>query len=166
MLSFSEKDYKSRIFVALRRVIRSVDLYSRDLNNQLGLTTPQLICLHAISRRENVTLKELTDAVNLSASTGNGIVDRQEAKQYLVRKRSEKDRRKTHLILTQAGLGIVSSSPVLLQDQLWTSLSQLEEGELQTITRSLERVVELMGNQRMDASPNLFPGTQVIKEDE
>jgi DNA-binding MarR family transcriptional regulator len=164
-MSFPEIDYKMRILIALRKVIRAVNLYSYDLSRKQGLTTPQLVCLHAVAKMGNITLTELTQAVNLSASTVNGIVDRLEAKQYLIRQRSSRDQRRVHLILTEAGRGIVSSSPELLQDQLSKSLSGLPEPELLTITHSLERIVELMGSKNMDASPNLFPGIRVIEDD-
>jgi DNA-binding MarR family transcriptional regulator len=162
---FSNEDYKLRILVALRKVIRAVNLYSYDLSRKLGLTTPQLVCLHAVEKMGNITLTQLTQAVNLSASTVNGIVDRLEAKQYLIRQRSSRDQRRVHLLLTEAGRSIISSSPALLQDQLSNSLAGLPEAELLTVTHSLERIVELMGSKNMDASPNLFPGIRVIEDD-
>ena len=154
-------NYENRILTALRRVIRSVDIYSKKLNTALGLTTPQLLCLYTLAKSESMILKDLAPEVNLGVSTVNGIVDRLEAKQYLTRRRSEKDRRKVYLEISISGKKIVAEAPSLLQDKLSASLSELSEVEQITITESLERVVELMKVEKLDASPNLFPREQV-----
>jgi DNA-binding MarR family transcriptional regulator len=153
--------YEYRVLSALRRVIRAVDIYSRKLNTELGLTTPQLLCLHALAKSETMSLTDLAKAVNLGVSTVNGIIDRLEAKQYLTRERSSKDRRKVSIEISLTGKEIVSKAPSLLQDKLSTSLLQLPESEQVAITESLELVVKLMEVERVDASPNLFSREQV-----
>ena len=145
-----------RVLCALRRIIRSVDVYSRKLNSKLGLTTPQLLCLHALSGEETMTLSQLTKKVNLSGSTVNGIVDRLEAKQLVQRKRSTLDRRKVYLYMTKAGIDTLKKAPSLLQDKLSSALSNLSELEQLTITQALERVVELMEIEDMTVSPHLM----------
>jgi DNA-binding MarR family transcriptional regulator len=145
-----------RVLCALRRIIRAVDVYSRKLNSKLGLTTPQLLCLHALSGEETMTLSELTQKVNLSGSTVNGIVDRLEAKQLVQRKRSTLDRRKVYLYMTKTGNDTLGKAPSLLQDKLSSALSNLSELEQLTITQALERVVELMEIEDMNVSPHLM----------
>jgi len=157
MNSGIEETYDLRILRSLRRVIRAVDKYSRKLNTELGLTTPQLLCLDFLSKSHcQLTQKMLAESVNLGASTVNGIVDRLEAKQYLRRNRSSQDRRQVFLELTPAGRGVVETAPSLLQDRLSTSLGTLPDSEQKTITEALELVVKLMEVDSIDASPNLF----------
>lgn len=155
------KTYEYRILTAIRRVIRSVDKYSRKINSELGLTTPQLLCLDTLGKNEHIITKELAQKVNLSESTVIGIVDRLEAKQYLIRERSKEDRRKVYLSLTDAGKGILDSTPSLLQDKLSIALSKLEKDNLETITQSLEQIVEMMDAEDLDASPNLLPNADI-----
>lgn len=155
------KNYEFRILIAIRRVIRSVDKYSRKINSELGLTTPQLLCLDALGKNEHIITKELARTVNLSESTVIGIVDRLEAKQYVNRERSKEDRRKVYLTLTEAGRGILNETPSLLQDKFSSALAELENEELDTIMSSLERVVELMEAEGLDASPNLLPHADI-----
>ena len=155
------KNYEFRILTAIRRVIRSVDKYSRKINTELGLTTPQLLCLDALGKNDHIITKELAQRVNLSESTVIGIVDRLEAKQYLGRQRSKEDRRKVYLSLTDAGKGILDSTPSLLQDKLSIALSKLEKKNLESITQSLEQVVEMMDAEDLDASPNLLPNADI-----
>lgn len=161
MPTTKEPTYEHRILCALRRVIRSVDIYSRKLNNALGLTTPQLLCLHALAKFERMILTDLAKEVNLGVSTVNGIIDRLEIKKYLVRQRSAQDRRKVYLELSPSGRKIIAKAPSLLQDKLVTSLAKLAADEQLAITESLELVVKLMEVEKIDASPNLFPHDQV-----
>ena len=154
-------DYEYRILSALRRVIRSVDIYSKKLNTELGLTTPQLLCLHALAKSDSMILTDLAKEINLGVSTVNGIIDRLEAKQFLTRNRSAEDRRKVCLKISSSGKEIVLQAPSLLQDKLSASLSKLTDNEQLAITESLELVVKLMEVEKVDTSPNLFPREQV-----
>jgi len=157
----NSRSFEFRILSSLRRIIRSVDMYSRKLNVEFGLTTPQLLCLDALARTGETTLSELAKEVNLGSSTVNGIIDRLEAKQYVERNRSTGDRRKVFIRLTGQGSELVERAPSLLQDRLSDSLARLQETEQLTITISLERIVELMEAQGVDASPNLIPEAQI-----
>ena len=159
----TQVSYEHRILSALRRVIRAVDIYSRKLNTKFGLTTPQLLCLDAISDSREMTLTDLAKTVNLGVSTVNGIIDRLEAKKLITRKRASEDRRKVSLEMTLTGTELVLKAPSLLQDKFVAALSQLPDSEQMTITESLERIVELMNAEKVDASPNLFPGEQIVK---
>jgi DNA-binding MarR family transcriptional regulator len=154
-------NYEYRILIAIRRVIRSMDVYSRKIYAVLGLTTPQLLCLDALGKNDHMITKELARTVNLSESTVIGIVDRLEAKQYVTRHRSQEDRRKVYLTLTKAGRGVLNKTPSLLQDKFSAALTKLDDKEQNTITQSLERVVELMEAKDLDVSPNLLPHADI-----
>lgn len=152
-----------RVLMALRRIIRAVDIYSSKLNSEFKITAPQLVCLYSIGQEEGMTLSELAKKVNLGASTVNGIVDRLEEKGYLKRTRSETDRRRVVLSITSQGLDVSRSAPVLLQDRLASSLRQLPDLEQAAIALSLERVVELMEAGHLDTSPNLVSGKNIFE---
>lgn len=158
-------NYDTRVLRSLRKVIRAVDKYSHKLNVELGLTTPQLLCLDTLIKAERpLTQKELGETVSLGASTINGIIDRLEAKQYLFRRRSEQDRRQVFLELTSAGHGVAESAPSLLQDRLSSALAKLPQDKQIAITEALEEVVRLMEVDGIDASPNLFARDKVEPE--
>jgi DNA-binding MarR family transcriptional regulator len=150
------ENFEFRVLSALRRIIRSVDIYSRKLNSKLGLTTPQLLCLHVLNDEDAMTLSQLTKKINLSGSTVNGIVDRLEAKQYLQRRRSTEDRRKVFLYMTEQGRAILKNAPLQLQDKLSSKLSKLPAKEQLDITEALERGVELMELEDIPVSPYLI----------
>ncbi len=157
-----EENCDYRILCSLRRIIRAVDIYSRKINRLTGLTTPQLLCLDALAYSGKMTLSDLAQEVNLGASTVNGIVDRLEAKKLVLRERSTKDRRKVFLEMTEKGKEVFAQAPSLLQDKLSSSLKELSKLEQTAITQSLERVVELMNAEEVDASPNLISHGEII----
>ncbi len=161
MFSENDQSFDFRILCSLRRIIRAVDIYSWKLNSKLGLTTPQLLCLKTVVETGEITLSKLTTLVNLSPSTVNGIVDRLEAKNFLIRKRSSGDRRKVFLEVTESGMEVVSRAPSLLQDKLSASLKALSVSEQSIIAESLEHIVELMEVEDIDASPNLISNMNI-----
>jgi len=151
------ESYDLRILRSLRRVIRAVDKYSCKLDTELGLTTPQLLCLYTLAKSSvPLTLSGLAESINLGVSTVNGIIDRLEIKQYLVRQRSTVDRRQVFLALTNAGRGIIEAAPSLLQDRFSASLGKLSAAKQKNITEVLELVVRLMEVDDLDTSPHLF----------
>ena len=153
--------YGNRALRSLRRIIRAVDIHSRKLNTEYSVTTPQMICLCALAEEGAMTLTALSRQVDLSVSTVNGIVDRLESKEMVFRQRSGEDRRKVFVDLTPAGLGLCDSAPALLQDSFSRALGRLPDQEQATITLALERVVELMAADDLEAAPHLIPSAQV-----
>jgi DNA-binding MarR family transcriptional regulator len=152
-----------RVLMALRRIIRSVDIYSRKLNSEFKITAPQLICLYSLSKKDGITLSALAKEVKLGISTVNGIVDRLEAKGLLTRTRSKTDRRQVTLSMTDQGRNVAKAAPALLQDRLADSLRQLPDLEQAAIALSLERVVDLMEANHLNTSPNLMSGAHICE---
>ena len=149
----------------MRRILRAVDIHSHQINSRFGITTPQLLCLHALEASGPLTLSELSKLLSLSSSTVLGIVDRLEAKNLIRRERLQADRRKVLLQISEEGLKVTRDAPSLLQKRFSISLAGLEESERLMLTGALERVVELMGVNNVDASPNLISTDQINPEE-
>ncbi len=152
---------EGRILRAIRRIIRSVDIYSSKLATGYGVTVPQLTCLLRVVDTGSLTLKGLAQEVDLSASTLVGIIDRLEAKGLVRRERSRTDRRQVLISATEAGVVLASSSPPLLQDRLAAALQTLPESQQAAIAVSLERIVDLMQIRQVTASPILDTGVSL-----
>ncbi|HKJ04988.1 MAG TPA: MarR family winged helix-turn-helix transcriptional regulator [Geopsychrobacteraceae bacterium] len=151
--------YDLRIFQALRRIIRAVDIHSHKLSHQHNITGPQLNCLMAIKEEGSLSSGKLAGKVYLSPSTVVGIIDRLEEKSFVVRQRDTRDRRQVHISITPEGEDLIAAAPSLLQDTLANSLAELPELELVTITMALERLVDLMEARHIDAAPVLETGS-------
>ena len=152
------ESYELRILQALRRIIRAVDIHSHKLASLHKITGPQLGCLSAIKQDGPLTSSALAKKVYLSPSTVVGIVDRLEEKQLVTRTRDSKDRRLVHIAITPAGEQLIAAAPSLLQDTLAEALVRLPESEQVAITRSLEKLVDLMEARHIGAAPVLETG--------
>jgi DNA-binding MarR family transcriptional regulator len=148
-------DYDRRILRSLRRIIRAIDLYSRELRAACGLTVPQLVCLSAIVLEKQITAAALSLQVHLSPSTLVGILDRLEKSNLIQRERSVEDRRQVNITATDAGQEAVRKAPSPLQDNLARGLRALSPGELAAIAQSLDTIVELMEAHEIEVAPLL-----------
>ena len=65
-----------QILVALRRITRAIDLQSKRLLKETGLTAPQLVVLRALEREGPLPPSKIADRVSLSPATVTTIVER------------------------------------------------------------------------------------------
>lgn len=147
-----------QILRALRRIIHSVDLYSKELAATNRITAPQLICLLHVVNNGPVSATAIGREVHLSPSTVVGILDRLEEKGLVERQRSQEDRRIVRVTATRAGIDLSQTAPSPLQQTLANSLAELPELEQATIALALERIVALMEAPEVDAAPILATG--------
>ena len=61
-----ELPYDTRILKSIRRIIRSVEVYSKKLSSRHKITGPQLVCLLTIAEQEPITASRVARAVHLS----------------------------------------------------------------------------------------------------
>lgn len=147
------------VLICLRRVIRAADLHSKYLSRTSGLTSPQILLLHAIKDKGRVTIGELAKDIVLSQATVTTILDRLAARKLVIRERSTTDKRKVHAILTDKGLETLKNAPRPLQEDFARQFGELNEWEQTMIISSLQRVAQMMDAQHIDASPILDVGT-------
>jgi len=145
----------------LRRVIRAVDLYSRKLVNETGLSSPQLICLRQLARNGAMQSGHLANAVNLSAATVCGILDRLEARGLISRQRQKDDKRRVLVDLTSSGHRAVHEAPPALHDSFLFKLRNLPQKQQAEISKTLKNLVSMMAADDLDAAPILAPGQAV-----
>ena len=153
-----KNDISGHVIVALRRVIRAVDLHSRTLVQSHGLTGPQALILKAL-QKSPVTVSELAAQVSLSLGTVTDILNRLEQRGLVKRVRDKADRRRVLVGATQAGRTVLKSSPPLLQERFVRSFARLEDWEQTMLLTSLQRVAAMMDAEGIDASPVLSSGS-------
>ena len=86
-------DISNQVIIALRRVIRAVDLHSRTLVESHGLTGPQALILKAL-QKGSLAAGELANQVSLSQGTVTDILNRLEQRDLISRIRDTADRRR------------------------------------------------------------------------
>lgn len=150
MQSKINDNHEERIVGALRRIIRAVDLYSRELSASHSLTGPQLLCLRELARSGEIALGALASALSLSPATVTGIVDRLEEKELVVRRRRLSDRRSVAVDLTRPGRALVRHAPAPLQETFARRLAKLPAQKRNQISDVLQEIVEMMEPESMD----------------
>jgi DNA-binding MarR family transcriptional regulator len=148
-----------QVLTSLRRVIRAIDIHSRQLVKSANITGPQLRLLQLIRKHQRATIKELADAMSLSQATVTSIMDRLENRHLILRVRSQTDKRKIHPQLTADGNALLDNAPTLLQDDFVRKFKQLHDWEQHMIIASIQRVAEMMDADGIDASPFLDIGS-------
>ncbi len=158
-MSQKKNDYvKGEILSTLRQIIHAIDLYSKKLARESGLTTPQLVLLDRLAGFQEMSVGELAKTVNLSNATVTGILDRLEKRGYIERTRSRNDKRRVHVMITKLGREVQSSAPSLLQENFVTEFGKLEDWEKSLIISSLQRVAHMMKAKELEEIPVLVTG--------
>jgi len=157
---------EQQIIAAMRRITRAIDLHSRLLLHEQGLTAPQLAALRAIEGSQPVTVGDIARAIHLSQATVTGILGRLEKRGLVTRARGHQDRRSVLVELTAEGTRLVEAAPSLLQDRFRQRLGNLQEWEQTMILATLQRIAAMMDAQQIDASPVLLAGAAGSDEHE
>tara|TARA_B100001989_G_C24284019_1_gene337792 strand:- start:3 stop:488 length:486 start_codon:yes stop_codon:yes gene_type:complete len=156
------KETGLEILTNLRKIIRAVDLNSKKLSSESNLTSPQILSLAAVAAEGPMTLASIAEAVHLSSSTMVGIIDRLEAKGFLKRERSTKDRRQVFIDITSEGKKIIKKAPRPLQDKLVNSLKKLSKKQQNEIIKSLELLVEMLDAEKVKVAPILTTSSKPL----
>lgn len=155
-------DLEDRIVAAIRRLMRAVDLHSRRLVDEYGLTGPQLATLQEAARLGPIAATALARAVHLGAATMTGILTRLEKRGYVQRSRGEADRRTVVVTITGAGREILARAPSLLQDRFRRRLTELAEWEQLAMLANLQRIAAMMDADALEAAPHLIGGGEAL----
>ncbi|MFT5636841.1 MAG: DNA-binding MarR family transcriptional regulator [Cognaticolwellia sp.] len=143
------------LLIALRKVIRAIDLHSKHLNKTSGLTSPQLLIMLEIDKASGINSSQVAKIVNLSPATVTNIIDRLENKNLISRVRDTQDKRKVSLYLTDDGKAILLKAPQALQEHFIEKFSNLAQWEQSQLLSSMERLSEMMDANEIDAAPLL-----------
>ncbi len=152
----SQLSLEDQLFVALRRITRAMDLQSRLLLQDYGLTAPQLSALWAISRLQPVPAGVVAREIHLGYSTVTGILDRLERRGWIGRARGDRDRRSVSLCLTAEGECFLAGAPKLLKSGFQQRLAGLRQWERMQIVATLQRVADMMDDTNLDERGGVF----------
>ena len=154
----NHSDIGDQVIVALRRVIRAVDLHSRTLVESHGLTGPQALILKAL-QDGSLPAGELATRVSLSQGTVTDILNRLEKRGLISRNRDTEDRRRVLVETTDEALSLLERSPPLLQESFAERFNNLQDWEQTQLLASLQRIAAMMDAEDIDAAPVLSSGS-------
>jgi len=151
------------IIVSVRKIVRSLNLESKALQKDFGLSIPQLLCLSYLEAQPSfkTTHKELMNFLSLNSSTITGIISRLEKRGYVAKLSNSNDRRLKSIILTASGKKLLDETPNVLHERLSKKLDVLSEKQINTIKNSLDIIISAMNIDNIDATPLLTPGDTI-----
>lgn len=145
--------------IAIRRIVRAAEFAARDLSRTAGLTASQMVVMQFIAREGELGAGAIADAARLSQATVTALLDRLEDRGLVARRRSNEDRRRVVVALTDAGRQTLSTTPDVLQNRFAARFDRLDDWEQAAIVSALERVAFLLNADGIDASPILDIGS-------
>ncbi len=131
------------LLLILRKITQAVDLHSKYLDKNFGLTGPQLILLQELSSGE-MTVSGLAQRISLSQGTVTEIIHRLEKKGLINKRRSSQDKRRVWITLSEKCRELLALAPPPLQKTFTDHYSKLEEWEQLMILSSMQRMVKMM----------------------
>lgn len=157
------KDYEE-LLIALRRTTRAIDLHSKKLQRETGLTTSQLLVLEAAVKLDRASPGNIAKEVQLSQATVTSLIDRMERNELVLRQKSVEDKRVVEVILTDKGKRMIDLAPEPLQAGFLREFRKLERWEQHQLIGSMQRIAAMMDAEDIDASPILITGELGLSE--
>ncbi|NBC83034.1 MAG: MarR family transcriptional regulator [Bacteroidetes bacterium] len=148
------------IIIKIRKIVRSINLESKKIQKEYGVSIPQILCLNFLQKSTNYqsTQNEIRQFLNLNSSTVTGIVNRLENKGLVARlPKNDQDRRVVNIILTSKGDKLISEIPSLMHEKLDMRLKELPEEQLLTILGSLNELIGLLNIETTGADEYVMP---------
>ncbi|MFT4535904.1 MAG: DNA-binding MarR family transcriptional regulator [Saprospiraceae bacterium] len=148
------------ILVKLRKIIRSINLESKKIQKEYGISIPQLLVLQFLSKQTDykASAKNIKNYINLNASTVSGIVSRIEEKGLVARLANPEDKRGMFVTLTAKGAELLRESPTTLQEKMSKRLQKLSTKQIEELNSSIETLTQLMDAENVDAAPMITLG--------
>jgi DNA-binding MarR family transcriptional regulator len=153
-----------QVLISLRQITRAIDLHSKKLIQNYGLSVPQILVLKEVVKKDISTVGSIAKAINLSQGTVTQIIIRLEERGYVSRTRDDSDRRKVLVACTDSGGEVLENAPSLLHENFIDAFSGLKEWEQNMIISSLQRVAGMMNAENFEAAPILSSGTTLTPD--
>lgn len=145
------------VLTGLRKIIRSVNLESKRIEKQYGISIPQLLCLNYLNNQVGfqASQKEIKDFLSLNASTVTGIINRLEKKGLVAKLPKREDKRVSYITITAKGADLIQNTPELLHERLTQKLKSLSSERLEELQYAFKVIADFLDVDQLDASPIL-----------
>ncbi len=156
------------VLIQIRQIIRSVNLESKRIEKEYGISIPQLLCLNFLNEKESfqASHKEIKDFLKLNASTVTGIIARLEKKGYIARLPKQKDKRVATVTITAKGNDLIDNTPEPLHKQLSQKLKELSPEKLLRLQESFNTIIDFLNIENLDAAPIITAETAIPRKED
>jgi DNA-binding MarR family transcriptional regulator len=139
----------------VRIVLREAKCLGSQRLLRRGVSMSNLHVMSMLERHGPMTMSGIADALDVSLSNATGLVDRMEERELVGRERDAEDRRVVHVALTDKGRSALSDIELYQGDVLARILDELDERQLNRLTRTLEDLRDAVARVSA-AEPELF----------
>ena len=122
------------------------------LELDLKLSKTEMFMLLLLSRKEQTTMTELSEAIGVPMSTATGLADRLVRKHYIKRERSESDRRMVGLVLTEEGKALVLEFRQVMSHYLSMVMEDLTLEEQKYLIRIAMKIFQNLQARKTEAT--------------
>src|SRR5574339_455763 len=129
--SITKTEYE--VLAEFRYTLRLFISFSENAAKEVGVTPQQhqaLLAIKGFPGREQITIGELSERLQIKHHSTVGLVNRLEAEKLITRSPAQDDRRKVFISLTKQGLSILKK------------LSEIHREELQRLTPQLRLLLK------------------------
>ena len=136
----------AEILINIRKISRAVNLESKRLEKEHGISIPQLLALTFLKGQANyqASHKAIKDFLKLNASTVTGIISRLEKKGMIAKLPRLNDRRVSLITLTAKGAELLKATPHPLHQQISQKLQSLSVEELQKLNDAFQSINDIL----------------------
>ena len=128
--AITKTDYE--VLAEFRSTLRRFMSFSENAAKEVGITPQQhqaLLAIQGFPGREQITIGELSERLQIKHHSTVGLVNRLEAEKLITRSPAQDDRRKVFISLTKQGLSILKK------------LSDIHRQELQRLSPQLRSLL-------------------------
>lgn len=142
------------VVAGIRRIIRSINLESKRIDKEFGLSLPQYLCMTFIEQQDDkrAQTKDLKNFLNLNASTVSGIVSRLQKKNLVKKIPHASDKRGSYIVLTSKGNKLIHNAPQTVQERLSEKLDNLPPDKVKEIIDVVNMLADYMQIGELDAA--------------
>jgi DNA-binding MarR family transcriptional regulator len=151
-------DRTDESLIALRRILRKSERYSRELAQAAGLTAVQFRVLQIVAEMGGCTPKDISRRMRVSQATVTSLVHKLVNQGMVSMERSEIDGRQKNITMTGKGQEAIERAPDALQQLYVRKFEALEDWEQAQLVASLERVAAMLDAEDTDVAPVLDVG--------
>jgi len=134
----------SEVVNAIRLIQGISRRQSSEFMRKYRITGPQLGALRFVALTPGISMRELSERLYLHVSTVSGIVDRLVKRGYVVRERSDEDRRIVRLQVTADGRRVIKRTPLAGMGLLIHKIGDLPDKQLGDMHTIMRQVLDLM----------------------
>src|SRR5690349_1079006 len=137
MTAFQQQPLDRQLCFSIYGADLAINRAYKPLLDQLGLTYPQYLVLHALWESDGLTITAIADRLALEPSTITPLVKRLELAGFLTRQRNPQDERQVQVRLTERGRAMREQSACLGEALLRKAGMTLDE--LTALNRQVQR---------------------------